>query len=193
MLSFTTWAQDEPVEETYFDLVLPSQDEFIAQLYGSYKSGFEKFCDQPFMTEEDFREQMLNVNYLNAKEEVTSRSSAAYKKMIDTFEQRVERKFENLDVFTSDEKPDDATDDVRLTTKITNEVRDYNGTILFAPSMLMTGCKGMINWYLEIYKGNQLIAKGEIMFATVKKKYNDPLQSFDHKVLIEGLKGAGVK
>lgn len=193
ILSLQATAQDQQDEETYYDILLPGQDEFVAQMYTSYKEGFEKFCDQPFLTEEAFREQILNINYVNSKEEFTHKGSEAYNKLISNFEQRVERKFKNLDVYTSDEKLPLETDDIRLTTKITSQVMDYNGHPFVGATVVNTGCKGQINWYLEIYKADQLIVKGEILFVVVRKKYDEPLQLLDHKVLVEGLKNAGVK
>lgn len=193
ILSLPATAQDEQEEETYYDILLPGQDEFVAQMYVSYKEGFEKFCDQQFMTEEAFREQMLNINYVNSKEEFTHKGSETYNKLINNFEQRVERKFKNLDVYRSDEKLPLETDDIRLTTKITSQVMDYNGHPFVGATVVNTGCKGQINWYLEIYKADQLIVKGEILFVVVRKKYEEPLQLLDHNVLVEGLKIVGVK
>lgn len=193
ILSLQATAQDEQEEETYYDILLPGQDEFVAQMYVSYKEGFEKFCDQQFMTEEAFREQMLNINYVNSKEEFTHKGSETYNKLINNFEQRVERKFKNLDVYRSDEKLPLETDDIRLTTKITSQVMDYNGHPFVGATVVNTGCKGQINWYLEIYKADQLIVKGEILFVVVRKKYEEPLQLLDHNVLVEGLKIVGVK
>lgn len=193
ILSLQVAAQDEQDETIYYDIVLPNLDEFVAQIYTSYKAGFEKFCDQPFMNEEDFREKMLNINYVNSKEEFTHKGSDTYNKFINNFEQRVERKFKNLDVYISDEKLLEETDDIRLTTKITSKVMDYNGHPFVGASVVNTGCKGQINWYLEIYKADQLLVKGEILFVVIRKKYDEPLQMLDHKVLVQGLKNAGVK
>ncbi len=152
ILSLQATAQDQQDEETYYDILLPGQDEFVAQMYTSYKEGFEKFCDQPFLTEEAFREQMLNINYVNSKEEFTHKGSEAYNKLISNFEQRVERKFKNLDVYTSDEKLPLETDDIRLTTKITSQVMIIMGILLLGPQWLIPDAKDKLTGILKFIK-----------------------------------------
>jgi hypothetical protein len=189
ILSLHTTAQNE---ETYYDILIPSQDQFVAHVYYSYKEVFEKYCEQPFMTEEAFHEKVLIINPLNPKDE-TGRESETYTKLIDAFEKNVTGKFRNLDVYYSDEDLDETNDHVRLTTKITSELTPYHGGSFFGVSKFVAGCKGSVQWFLEVYQADQRIAKGMILTVVVNNEYEEPLQLLEHKELVKGLKGAGVK
>ncbi len=185
-------AQDKQVEEADYEIILPGQLEFTSKMYSSYKEGFEKYCGQPYMTEEAFYEKVLSINPLNPKDEA-ERDCESYTKFIDAFEKNVIRKFRNLDIYYSNEDFDDTNDHVRLTTKITSEVTPYHGGAFFGVSKFVAGCKGSVQWFLEVYENDQRIAKGMILTAVVNIEYEEPLQLLEHKVLVKDLKEAGVK
>jgi hypothetical protein len=179
--------QTDANERINYMLVLPSEESFTNQVYFSYKQAYEKFCDQSFIDQQTFRDKFLTIVYMGADNVELGRGSDAYRKLIRQIGDKVVFKISNLD-YEVELEPSNLNDQIKLSTKITSEATDSKGNPFLPTSLMAKGCEGRVIWYLEIYQEDWLVAKGEIMFATVRKSYFDPLVALDHKTLLSQLK-----